>query len=211
VNGGAPQEYLREVLSLNPFDESADVVSMRAAFVGLQRERRAIPPARDDLVAALEQLGSELLDLEPEEYAEQRAAIDTRAFPDLERRAQRLDQVQGARGEYEAALAEGSCISGLTHILGRILVASPSSAAAQRADFSSTLVDKDQRRSMLEAVATIEQKYPRLFALEREWFEHMRSQPRADRGRSYARAYACLFLLYAASKLVRALGVGADS
>lgn len=173
-------EHLTRSLRANPLWQASDVLASRAQALRLEtHDADAAQLAADTanekaaLREGLAEIRGAVWDTPTEQTVARLANLPLERHPELAATADRLRAVAAAREE-AVPLASGKHYDAdFFEQFQKVLVSSPSEAAATREQVTAAFADRGLRRRGLRMVRLMRSSAPRLYAIEAEWLDRL--------------------------------------
>lgn len=174
------ETYLKQVAELNPMWRSADLVDLRANQFNIRRQDRSKSSAvatgdlqqlRDLYKEQLHQIQSQFWQMPQPMLLQHLASINTAQLPEFVPVLDRLKTVANCRAEFPKLAEEAWMVGPLFHAFKTAVVLPQAEAGIVRERFTGSIPDQKELKAIRNAVGNIEQRYPVLFALERNFFQ----------------------------------------
>jgi hypothetical protein len=172
--------YLRLVADLNPIWRSSELVDLRAQQFNIPRMDRSksfvdstgdLQQLRDAYKEFLGRIQAQFWQMPQPMLLQQLASINTARLPELVPVLDRLKTVANCRSEFPKLAQEPWMVGPLFHTFKTAVVLPQAEAGIVRERFTGSIPSRKELGAIRNAVAKIEQSYPVLFALERNFFQ----------------------------------------
>lgn len=173
-------EYLKQVNQFNPMFQSAELVELRANQFQIVRQDQPksseltgddLQQLRDSYKKFLNRIQAQFWQLPQPSLVQQLGTIDSSRLPELVPVLDRLKTVANCRSEFPKLAQEPWMIGPLFHAFKTAVVLPQAEAGVVRERFTSSIPHRRELAAIRYAVKNIEQYYPVLFALERNFFQ----------------------------------------
>ncbi len=179
------KKYAQALLRLNPYTSAQQIMEQRARYLGLENQASTtrgvdagLPRRRQMAEAALAKIRSDFWITPLPQIQSRLAALKLDGMPDLAASATRMARAAEVRPELERLGAERKINKQFVNALRHILVLPPAAAGQKKNQQENELCGRRERRSAKNMVRLIHRDYPRIYQLEREWFDHIASARR---------------------------------
>jgi hypothetical protein len=179
-NSTSAAAYLKQVAELNPMWRSSDLIDLRASHFNTPRldgsksttaETGDLNELRSAYKEYLNRIQAQFWQMPQPVLIQQLASIDTSRLPELVPVLDRLKTVANCRAEFPKLAQEPWMTWPLFHAFKTAVVLPQTEAGIVRERFTGSIPDKKELTRIRKAVANIEQQYPILYALERNFFQ----------------------------------------
>ncbi len=173
--------YIKRQLSIDPRSSASRIIAARNAELGLTipEKHRPVPIQSPDAVASAQSriaLVRENFWAWPlERIEEQLNAIDSQPYPELAALVLRLKQAALARPEFPKLAARLGANLGLFQCFKQSMTQPPRDVAGMKESVMRSLLRGENLRAYKQAATIIRTEFPRLYALEHEWFDNIQS------------------------------------
>ncbi|MEM6692201.1 MAG: hypothetical protein AAF664_22420 [Planctomycetota bacterium] len=187
------RRYLKAVLEKNPIWQSDEILELRRKALRLKpavRLKKASDSQskdyqqRDAMRRAVELIQREFWSMPLNELQRRLEAIDTRRAPDQAPVIKRLRTTASCRGEFPKMAKMPSMHLGLFRAFKTAVVLPPADAGYVREQFLRSINDRKEFKQIKRSIASLEKQYPMLYALERDWFQNIRSRKKPPKAES---------------------------
>jgi hypothetical protein len=176
------KRYIQAMLCLDPYHSARQIVDERARYLGLENQPftnpgadAELPRRRQTAEATLAEIRSDFWSSPVPEIQSRLAALKLEGMPDLAASAARILRAAEVRPEFERLHSERKINTRFISALRRILILPPAAAGQKQEEQERELSRWGTVRSARKTVRFIKKKYPRIYQLEREWFDHIDS------------------------------------
>lgn len=179
-------EYVRQLLQMNPLEQSTEIIAKRRDFLLPQdrvshivNEHDSFDERKEQVIKNINALRKCLWSLDSKALSQQIEAINVSEFPDLVISVTRLKAIADCRDSFRRLQKHPDCVTQFFNLFCDLVVASPQKASRLRADYFNVArkrvieprfrILKEHRRIAL----IIQREFPELYMLEKPWFNQI--------------------------------------
>ena len=180
--------YLKQQLQMDPRVAAEQIIALRNTQLGLSSasgsslaSRMQPPQAVAGARSAIATIRSQFWSLPIESLNRQLSEIDLRPYPELANVVDQLKQAAAIRADFPrlAQRLEGDL--GLFHCVKQSVTMPPRDLAGMKESVMRALLRGENVKSYKSAAKIIQEEFPRIYALQHEWFDDILKTKRLGR------------------------------
>ncbi len=193
LSSNQQQDYLRDLLLLNPLYSAPDILDRRRKTFNLAAANAVdaaleiaqtsdIATKREQIKQRLRRLQQEFWSIPHDQLSAQLNAVNVRAFPEFQPLLTRLKVAASCRKEIQQLLVRKDTDNHLVTAFRSAMTLPPDAAAAARERFLQSVETVERFQKVRQTVKIIQAEYPLLFKLENDWFNYILSLKKPKSG-----------------------------